>query len=205
MPGTGQQHLMPHALLRIFRVRRLCGHMGCKAWSSICSNMHVQALVCRGSGMSARCSCVHAHAHHLCVRMCTHADIRTRTHAQTRTHTCTRTLMCAHCVCMRDLLLERHPPAAPSVLPQHAPLRYCMQVLLEPTVIYVKKVVALHEKVTLKGVVHITGGGMTDNIPRVIPKGLGVEIDTSSYQVRAQCSVQAVSARACFACARACV
>ncbi|KAF5837749.1 phosphoribosylformylglycinamidine cyclo-ligase, partial [Dunaliella salina] len=57
------------------------------------------------------------------------------------------------------------------------------EVLLEPTVIYVKKVVALHEKVTLKGVVHITGGGMTDNIPRVIPKGLGVEINTGSYQV----------------------
>jgi phosphoribosylformylglycinamidine cyclo-ligase len=51
-------------------------------------------------------------------------------------------------------------------------------------VIYVKKVVALHDKVTLKGVVHITGGGMTDNIPRVIPKGLGVEVNTSSYEVR---------------------
>lgn len=53
-----------------------------------------------------------------------------------------------------------------------------------PTIIYVKKIVALHEKVTLKGVVHITGGGMTENIPRVIPTGLGVHVSTNSYQVR---------------------
>ena len=31
-------------------------------------------------------------------------------------------------------------------------------------------------QVGLKGVVHITGGGMPDNIPRVIPKGLGVQV-----------------------------
>ncbi len=52
-----------------------------------------------------------------------------------------------------------------------------------PTTIYVKKVVELHEKVGLKGVVHITGGGMPENIPRVIPKGLGVEVTASSYEV----------------------
>ncbi|KAJ9508756.1 hypothetical protein QJQ45_028058 [Haematococcus lacustris] len=57
------------------------------------------------------------------------------------------------------------------------------QVLLQPTTIYVKKVVELHEKVGLKGVVHITGGGMTENIPRVIPNGLGVKVNATSYQV----------------------
>lgn len=41
-----------------------------------------------------------------------------------------------------------------------------------------------HPQVGLKGVVHITGGGMTENIPRVIPKGLGVQISTSSWEVR---------------------
>lgn len=56
-------------------------------------------------------------------------------------------------------------------------------VLLEPTIIYVKKVIELHEKVGLKGVVHITGGGMTENIPRVIPKGLGVRVNTKSYEI----------------------
>ncbi|KAI8469430.1 MAG: phosphoribosylformylglycinamidine cyclo-ligase [Monoraphidium minutum] len=53
--------------------------------------------------------------------------------------------------------------------------------LLEPTIIYVKRVIALHDKVGLKGVVHITGGGMTENIPRVIPKGLGVNIDANAW------------------------
>ncbi|KAF8072910.1 PUR5 [Scenedesmus sp. PABB004] len=53
--------------------------------------------------------------------------------------------------------------------------------LLEPTVIYVKRVLALHDKVPVKGLVHITGGGMTENIPRVIPKGLGVQISTSAW------------------------
>jgi phosphoribosylformylglycinamidine cyclo-ligase len=57
------------------------------------------------------------------------------------------------------------------------------EVLLEPTVIYVKKVIELHEKVGLNGIVHITGGGFPDNIPRVVPKGLGVEISAGSWQV----------------------
>jgi len=57
------------------------------------------------------------------------------------------------------------------------------QAFLTPTIIYVKKVVALHEKIGLKGIVHITGGGMPDNIPRVIPKGLGVNVKVSSYEI----------------------
>jgi phosphoribosylformylglycinamidine cyclo-ligase len=55
--------------------------------------------------------------------------------------------------------------------------------LLTPTVIYVRQVMELHEKVGLKGLVHITGGGMTENIPRVIPKGLGVNISKAAWQV----------------------
>lgn len=57
------------------------------------------------------------------------------------------------------------------------------EALLEPTVIYVKRVLALHEAVGLKGVVHITGGGMTENIPRVIPKGLGVEVEAGAWEL----------------------
>jgi len=57
------------------------------------------------------------------------------------------------------------------------------EVLLAPTIIYVKKIVELHEKVGLKGVVHITGGGMPENIPRVIPNGLGVNVNVNSYEV----------------------
>jgi phosphoribosylformylglycinamidine cyclo-ligase len=49
--------------------------------------------------------------------------------------------------------------------------------LLKPTCIYVKPVLALIEKVDVKGIAHITGGGFIENIPRMLPEGLGVIID----------------------------
>ena len=54
--------------------------------------------------------------------------------------------------------------------------------LLTPTRIYVKSVLALMQDVSVKGLAHITGGGITENIPRVLPEGLDAEIDTSSWQ-----------------------
>jgi len=42
---------------------------------------------------------------------------------------------------------------------------------------------ALHDKKILKGAVHITGGGITDNTPRILPKGLGVTIKVGSWPV----------------------
>lgn len=54
-------------------------------------------------------------------------------------------------------------------------------VLLEPTVIYVKPVKHLFGKVDLHGMAHITGGGFFENIPRMLPEGLGVSIDLDSF------------------------
>lgn len=45
-----------------------------------------------------------------------------------------------------------------------------------PTNIYVKTILSLIEKISIKGMVHITGGGFYENIPRVLPKGIGAEI-----------------------------
>ena len=53
--------------------------------------------------------------------------------------------------------------------------------LLEPTRIYVRSLLALIEQVPVKGLAHITGGGLTDNIPRVLPAGLGVRLDRSAW------------------------
>jgi phosphoribosylformylglycinamidine cyclo-ligase len=55
--------------------------------------------------------------------------------------------------------------------------------LLTPTIIYVKPVLALLKKITVNGIVNITGGGFYDNLPRVIPKGLGASIDRDSWKV----------------------
>lgn len=57
--------------------------------------------------------------------------------------------------------------------------------LLTPTKIYVKSILALIEKVQVKGIAHITGGGFIENIPRIFPEGVGCEIDTKSYEVPA--------------------
>ena len=57
------------------------------------------------------------------------------------------------------------------------------EALLVPTKIYVKPVLALLEKVDVKGISHITGGGFYENIPRSIPEGLCAKIDKSAVKV----------------------
>lgn len=55
--------------------------------------------------------------------------------------------------------------------------------LMAPTVIYVKQVLDMVSRGGVKGVAHITGGGFTDNIPRIFPKGLGAVVNTKSWEV----------------------
>ncbi len=57
------------------------------------------------------------------------------------------------------------------------------ETLLTPTKIYVKPVLALLEKVKVKGISHITGGGFYENIPRSIPDGLGAKIQKSAVRI----------------------
>lgn len=54
--------------------------------------------------------------------------------------------------------------------------------LLTPTKIYVKLVLGLINKFEIKSIAHITGGGIIENIPRVIPKGLGIDIKKDSWE-----------------------
>ena len=61
--------------------------------------------------------------------------------------------------------------------------RTIAEALLTPTRIYVKSILALLEKVSVKGISHITGGGFYENIPRSIPDGLGAKITKADVKV----------------------
>ncbi|MFD1168708.1 phosphoribosylformylglycinamidine cyclo-ligase [Oceanobacillus caeni] len=55
--------------------------------------------------------------------------------------------------------------------------------LLTPTKIYAKSIARVLDKHEIKGISHITGGGFYENFPRMMPKGLGVEIAPNSWDV----------------------
>ncbi len=60
--------------------------------------------------------------------------------------------------------------------------RPLLERLLAPTRIYVKSMLALAQALPVRGFAHITGGGLTDNIPRVIPAGLEVLLERSAWR-----------------------
>ncbi|SMM98859.1 Phosphoribosylformylglycinamidine cyclo-ligase [uncultured Candidatus Thioglobus sp.] len=67
------------------------------------------------------------------------------------------------------------------VLEQSSPTEAQMQQLIEPTKIYVKSVLSLLEKYSVNAISHITGGGLLENIPRVLPKTLAAKLDDNSW------------------------
>jgi phosphoribosylformylglycinamidine cyclo-ligase len=60
--------------------------------------------------------------------------------------------------------------------------RPLLERLMAPTRIYVKSMLALAQALPVRGFAHITGGGLTDNIPRVIPDGLEVVLERGSWR-----------------------
>ena len=53
--------------------------------------------------------------------------------------------------------------------------------LCEPTRIYVKSVLAVRDQIDLRGVAHITGGGLLDNVPRILPEGTKAVLERSAW------------------------
>ncbi|HET7776782.1 MAG TPA: AIR synthase-related protein, partial [Azospira sp.] len=54
--------------------------------------------------------------------------------------------------------------------------------VMAPTRIYVKPLLALMQSLPVKGMAHITGGGLTENVPRVLPENVTAVLEKSSWQ-----------------------
>jgi phosphoribosylformylglycinamidine cyclo-ligase len=68
----------------------------------------------------------------------------------------------------------------------HAPFdgeRTLADCIMAPTRIYVKPLLGLMQQVTVKGMAHITGGGLLENIPRVLPPNMVAQLDSRSWQM----------------------
>lgn len=83
---------------------------------------------------------------------------------------------------VRKLLLEQEGYSLQDKLPELGG-EALGDVLLTPTKLYVKPVLSLLEKVDVKGMAHITGGGFIENIPRVLPDGVNVDIEYGSWPI----------------------
>ena len=57
------------------------------------------------------------------------------------------------------------------------------ETLLIPTKLYYQDIKKLMENLEISGIAHITGGGLIENVPRIIPEGLSTKIDTSKIQI----------------------
>ena len=67
------------------------------------------------------------------------------------------------------------------VLEQSKPTDAQLKALIEPTKIYVKSVLSLIEQYPVHAISHITGGGLLENIPRVLPGNLAAKLDNTSW------------------------
>ena len=70
-----------------------------------------------------------------------------------------------------------------SIIKKHQPPDAILQVLLKPTHLYNLPILELIKKINVKGMAHITGGGLTENIPRILRGELVANVNLSSWQL----------------------
>ncbi len=69
------------------------------------------------------------------------------------------------------------------ILLQSNPTQAQLEALIKPTKIYVESVLSLIEKFKIHGISHITGGGLLENIPRILPTNLSAKLNKNSWQL----------------------
>jgi phosphoribosylformylglycinamidine cyclo-ligase len=77
-------------------------------------------------------------------------------------------------------IIERSHPNLDAKFDGERTLAEC---IMAPTRIYVKPLLALMQTLTIKGMAHITGGGITENVPRVLPQNVVADIDSKTWQM----------------------
>lgn len=79
-------------------------------------------------------------------------------------------------------LVRRILARSPNALEQNLEGRLLSDWLLAPTRIYARSIQALIAEQPVHGLCHITGGGLTENLPRILPSGVAAAVDTHSWQ-----------------------
>ncbi len=77
-------------------------------------------------------------------------------------------------------IIERSKPDLNAKFDGERSLADC---IMAPTRLYVKPMLALMQQVTVKGMAHITGGGITENVPRVLPQNVVADIDSKTWNM----------------------
>jgi len=77
-------------------------------------------------------------------------------------------------------IIERSKPDLNAKFDGERTLADC---IMAPTRLYVKPMLSLMQQLTVKGMAHITGGGITENVPRVLPQNVVANIDSKTWQM----------------------
>ena len=70
-----------------------------------------------------------------------------------------------------------------SIIKKHQPPDSILQALLKPTHLYTLPILELIKKINVKGMAHITGGGLIENLLRSVPANLSINIDLSKIRI----------------------
>ncbi|GGA47222.1 phosphoribosylformylglycinamidine cyclo-ligase [Psychrobacillus lasiicapitis] len=84
---------------------------------------------------------------------------------------------------VRKIVFEEQGYSAETVVAGYEEFGEIGKALLTPTKIYAKPVMEMHHELSIHGMAHVTGGGFYENLPRMMPEGLAVEVDLGSWEV----------------------